>query len=341
MKTLQRQCRSAESLDRNTAERMFVGLAADDAPPDFASVAAILVAAAAATDGSSTVPGEFVALRAYRDAVSAGVPARTHLRLQPWRTAAGRIAVFTAVGAVAIGGGVAAAATGSLPAPAQRVVHQILGGFGVPAEVTPDADPADLVRPIGEAGATTATVAPVRQLAPAVAPAPVRQLAPAVVPAPAVAPATTEADSTERIAALPTTTVGDNRSEDANRDDHGEAVSLLAQSIDPGPDHGAAVCLVASGGACMTGGETGPAAVADHRSETGVENSAKRHRGQTRSDHSAKARQDVGAVVDSAKGRRNGTGPAGSAQDHRSATGAEHSASDHRRGTVDSAHDRG
>lgn len=329
MKTLQRPCRSAESLDRNTAERMFVGLAADDAPPDFASVAAILVAAAAATNGSSTVPGEFAALRAYRDAVSAGVPARTHLRLQPWRTAAGRIAVFTAVGAVAIGGGVAAAATGSLPAPAQRVVHQILGGFGVPAEVTPDADPADLVRPIGEAGATTATVAPVRQLAPA------------VVPAPAVAPATTEADSTERIAAVPTTTVGDNRSEDANRDDHGEAVSLLARSIDPGPDHGAAVCLVASGGACMTGGETGPAAVADHRSETGVENSAKRHRGQTRSDHSAKAGQDADAVVESAKDRRNGSGSADSAQNHRSATGAEHSASEHRRGTVNSAHDRG
>jgi len=331
MKTLQRRRRSAERLDRNTAERMFVGLAADDAPPDFASVAAILVAAAAAADGSSAVPGEFVALRAYRDAVSVGVPGRTEPRFQPWRTAAGRIAVFTAAGALAIGGGVAAAATGSLPSPAQRVVHQILGGFGVLADVTPGADPADLVRSIGETGATTATVAPVPQLAPAAAPA----------PAPAVAPATTEADSTERIAAVPTTTAGGSDSEDADKDDHGEAVSLLAQSVDPGPDHGAAVCLVASGGACMTDDETGPAAVADHRSEAGVENSAKRHRGQTRSDHSATARQDADAVVDPAKDRRNGSGSADSAQDHRSATGAEHSASDHRRGTVNSAHDRG
>ncbi len=337
MKTLQRQCRSAESLDRNTAERMFVGLAADDAPPDFASVAAILVAAAAATDGSSTVPGEFAALRAYRDAVSAGVPGRTHSRLQPWRTAAGRIAVFTAVGAVAIGGGVAAAATGSLPAPAQRVVHQILGGFGVPAEVTPDADPADLVRPIGQTSATTSPGA--------IGPQSART----------AAPATTRADSTETIAAVPATiaaapatiaaapapTTSDSPPEDANRDDHGEAVSLLARSIDPGSSHGAAVCLVASGGACMTGDETGPDAVADHRSETGAENAAKRDRGQTRSDRSAKARQDVGAVADSAKDRRKGTGPADLAQNNRSATGAEHSASDYRRGTVNSAHDRG
>lgn len=321
MNTLKRHRRNALSLDRNTAERMFVGLAADDAPPDYAAVAAVLAAAAAPADGSSTAPGEFAAMRAYRDAVYAGVTAPAERRFQPWRTAAGRIAVFATAGALAIGGGVAAAATGSLPAPAQRVAHQILGGLGVPAEVTPDAIPANVDRP--DADVTTAPGLIVRQWA--------RTAKPTTTE---VIPATTEVIPAEApaVAVATTTTPDDNA-----KNDHGEAVSSVARSVDPGPDHGAAVCFVASEGACIAGDRGVSNSAKDHRSETGAQNSAKSHRGETDADNSSKSRQNAGGVADSAKDHRSATGAENSAKSHRSETGAANSATGRQSGVSDRA----
>ncbi len=278
MNTSKRPRRNAQGLDQITAERMFVGLAADDAPPDYAAVAAVLAAAAAPADESSTAPGEYAAVRAYHDAIYATVPARSARRFQPWRTAAGRITVFATAGALAMGGGGAAAATGSLPAPAQRVAHQILGGLGVPA-VTPDAIPANLDHHRGDADGTKVPGVTVRQST-RTSEASTTELIPAESPAPAPAtPATTDAD------------------------DHGKAVSSIAKSADPGPEHGAEVCAVASDGACKTRDRGESHSADEHRSDDGTKHSAHKHRSDDGTEHSA--------------------------HKHRSDTGTEHSAKDH------------
>jgi hypothetical protein len=202
---------------------MFAGLSADDAPPNYAAVASLL-AAAASVDGAAaddvTAPGEHAVMRAYRDAMHAGARVRARRRVQPWRTAAGRIAVFATASTLAIGGGVAAAATGSLPAPAQRVAHHILGGLGVPPASSHGV--AVIHVRTSETGATSTT---------------------------AERPAA-------RLVAAETSTPPASSTESTTKDNHGAAVSSVAHSAEPGPDHGAAVCFIASDGACLAGRES-------------------------------------------------------------------------------------
>jgi hypothetical protein len=329
MNTLKRHRRNAQGLDRNTAERMFVGLAADDAPPDYAAVAAVLAAAAAPADGSSTAPGEYAAMRAYRDAVYSAAPAPAGRRFQPWRTAVGRIAVFATAGALALGGGVAAAATGSLPAPAQRVAHHILGGLGVPADVTPDAVPANVDR----RDATTAPGLLVRESARTPKPT-TTEVIPAQAPEVA-ADTTTDDTTTDDTTTDDTTTTDDNA-----KNDHGEDVSSIARSVDPGPGHGAAVCFVASEGACIAGDRGDSDSATDRRSEPGAENSAKSHRGETGAENSSKSRQNASGAVDSSKDHRSTTGAENSAKSqksHQSETGAANSAKGRQSGASDGA----
>jgi hypothetical protein len=220
-------------LDRDTAERMFAGLSADDAPPNYAAVASLL-AAVASVDGAAiddvTVPGEHAAMRAYRDAMHAGARVRTLRRVQPWRTAAGRIAVFATASTLAIGGGVAAAATGSLPAPAQRVAHQILSGLGVPPASSHSVAVIHVRTSETVATSTTVSATPVQS--------------------------TTAERPAARLVAAETSTPPASSTESTTEDNHGAAVSSVAHSAEPGPDHGAAVCFVASEGACLAGRES-------------------------------------------------------------------------------------
>lgn len=297
MNTSKRPRRNAQGLDRSTAERMFVGLAADDAPPDYAAVAAVLAAAAAPADESSTAPGEYAAVRAYHDAIYATVPARSRSarRFQPWHTAAGRIAVFATAGALAMGGGVAAAATGSLPAPAQRVAHQILGGLGVPA-VTSSAIPANFDHSRGDTDATTASSVTVPQSTRTSGPSTTEVIpAEAPAPAPALAPATTAK---------------------TDADDHGKAVSSIAKSADAGAEHGAEVCIVASDGECKN-------------RDRGESHSSHKHRGDTGTEHAAKKHHSDDGADNSSHKHRNHDSTGHSAKDHRSDTGADNSTKDH------------
>lgn len=220
-------------LDRDTAERMFAGLSADDTPPNYAAVASLL-AAVASVDGAAiddvAVPGEHAAMRAYRDAMHAGARVRTQRRVQPWRTAAGRIAVFATASTLAIGGGVAAAATGSLPAPAQRVAHHILGGLGVPPASSHGVAVIHVRTSETVASSTTVSTTPVQS--------------------------TTAERPAARLVAAETSTPPASSTESTTEDNHGAAVSSVAHSAEPGPDHGAAVCFVASEGACLAGRES-------------------------------------------------------------------------------------
>jgi hypothetical protein len=112
------------AIDQDTADRLLAGrLDPADAPPGYAEVANVLAAAAAPThphelDDESAALAAFSAARPDRNgAVSHAAPRR------------GRLGSKLAVVAVAVGvlmvGGVAAAATGSLPEPAQRVVDSV------------------------------------------------------------------------------------------------------------------------------------------------------------------------------------------------------------------------
>ena len=304
MNTSKRHRRNAQGLDRFTAERMLVGLAADDAPPDYAAVAAVLAAAAAPADESSAALGEYAAVRAYHDAIYATAPVRAERRFQPWRTAAGRIAVFATAGALAMGGGVAAAATGSLPAPAQRVAHQILGGLGVPA-VTSSAIPANFDHPQGDTDATTApgvTVLPSTHTADLST----TEVIPAEAPAPA--PATTAT---------------------TDADDHGKAVSSIAKSADAGPEHGAEVCIVASDAACTTKDRGETHSADEHSSESDAEHSANEHRRKSSDKNSANEHRSESGAEHSANEHRGESNSDKSANKHRADTGAANATGDH------------
>jgi hypothetical protein len=87
-----------------------------------------LLAVAAAPDEPGPVPGEAAALSAFR----AAHPVRPDSRaLRPRRTAARTLAAAAVGAGVLLTGGMAAAATGSLPAQAQQQAHTILARVGV------------------------------------------------------------------------------------------------------------------------------------------------------------------------------------------------------------------
>lgn len=216
MRFSRRGARYLPELDPETAERMFAGLPADDAPPGFAAVADLLAAAAATAD-DGPLRGEAAAMAAFRaEAVKSRTVTyeRPTMSLHSFR---GRVVIAAAAGLITLGGGVAAAATGSLPTPVQRVAHQVLGGIGVPPAVD---DVAHVTVTHGDHDSTT-------------------------VPTTVVIPPTT--NSTEPAAV----NTPDEQVVETTESNHGQTVAAAAHSAEPGPDHGAAVCAVASKGACQ------------------------------------------------------------------------------------------
>jgi hypothetical protein len=74
-------------------------------------------------------PGESAALVAFRELVPVRPVRRTPLQ---WiAESRARFAVVASVGVLTLGGGVAAAATGALPGPAQSAAHAVFGTIGV------------------------------------------------------------------------------------------------------------------------------------------------------------------------------------------------------------------
>jgi hypothetical protein len=126
------------ALDEGTAERLLTGrLDAADAPPGYGRVAALLASVSAPPDtqelaGQAAVVAAFEAAARSRPARPVGVRLLIPRRSQVF-TKLLTVKVASAVLGVLVTGGVAAAATGSLPAPAQQAAHALLGGAGVPA----------------------------------------------------------------------------------------------------------------------------------------------------------------------------------------------------------------
>jgi hypothetical protein len=120
------------ALDERTAERLLAGrLVLTEVPPDYARVAEVL-AAAAAPPSSDELAGEHAAVAQF--AAAAGpIPPRAsrrrgsgHTRLVGAKLAAAAVVVVLSLA------GVAGAVSGTLPDPAQRVAHRVLGRAGVP-----------------------------------------------------------------------------------------------------------------------------------------------------------------------------------------------------------------
>ena len=123
------------ALDEGTAERLLTGrMAPADAPPGYARAAAMLAAVSAPPDaeelgGEATIVAVFAAAARSRPVdVRLLTPRRSRVltKLLTLKAAAALLGVLAT-------GGVAAAATGNLPDPAQQAAHALLGGAGVPA----------------------------------------------------------------------------------------------------------------------------------------------------------------------------------------------------------------
>jgi hypothetical protein len=127
--TVPEQKSAAGSLPDDALDRLLATVAAGDEPAaELASLYAVLRAASAPAEPGAQ-PGESAALAAF----AASVPVR-RMRRTParWLTESRtRLAVATSAFALVLGGGVAAAATGSLPGPAQGAAHDVLGAIGV------------------------------------------------------------------------------------------------------------------------------------------------------------------------------------------------------------------
>jgi hypothetical protein len=121
------------ALDEGTAERLLAGrLDPSNAPPGYAAAAAVLAAASAPPDAEE-LASEAAIVAAFAAAARSHSPhLPTHRRSRVF-TKLLTVKAAVAVLGVLVGGGVAAAATGNLPAPAQQAAHALLGGARVPA----------------------------------------------------------------------------------------------------------------------------------------------------------------------------------------------------------------
>jgi hypothetical protein len=127
------------ALDQGTASRILDGLGQADVPPAYVSLAKVLAAASAPgrpeeLEGEATVVAAFVGQRAR----TVELPAKNG-ELRPLdrrglivsRLVAQKVAAVAVAGGLALGGGLAAAATGSLPGAAQGVAFGALGFMGI------------------------------------------------------------------------------------------------------------------------------------------------------------------------------------------------------------------
>jgi hypothetical protein len=144
-------------LDDQTADRLLSGgMAPDDAPPGYAAVAALLGSARPAPSTGS--PADVDALvEAIRTDTGPADPRRKPVlaRLLTVKAAA-------LVGALVLGAGTAAAATGSLPGPAQDTAHDVLAkvGVGVPKDDAPKHRDDGAPGQEGEDASTTTSTTP-------------------------------------------------------------------------------------------------------------------------------------------------------------------------------------
>ncbi|MDQ1683698.1 MAG: hypothetical protein QOC82_435 [Frankiaceae bacterium] len=116
-------------MSADALERLLAAVSTGDEPaPEFASLYAVLRSASAPAEPGAQ-PGESAALAAFAEMV----PVR-RVRRSPaqWVTETRtRIAVAAGASLLVLSGGVAAAATGTLPGPAQGAAHDVLGVIGV------------------------------------------------------------------------------------------------------------------------------------------------------------------------------------------------------------------
>ena len=126
---LPEQHRDVDGASADALERLLGAVASGDQPqPELASLYAVLSAASSPAEPGA-LPGESAALAAFIEAVPVRRMRRAPLR---WLSESKmRLAVATGAGVLVLGGGVAAAATGSLPGPAQGAAHDVLGAIGV------------------------------------------------------------------------------------------------------------------------------------------------------------------------------------------------------------------
>jgi hypothetical protein len=121
------------ALDEGTAERLLTGrLDPADAPPGYSPVAAVLAAMSAPPD-TEELAGQAAIVAVFAAATRSHSPQLIDPRRSRVLTKLLTAKAAAAVLGVLMGGGVAAAATGNLPAPAQQTAHALLGGTGVPA----------------------------------------------------------------------------------------------------------------------------------------------------------------------------------------------------------------
>lgn len=116
-------------MSADALERLLANVATGDEPaPELGSLFALLRSASAPAEAGAQ-PGESAALAAFSATVPVRKMRRTPVRwLTETRT---RLAIATSAGVLVLGGGVAAAATGSLPGAAQGTAHDVLGAIGV------------------------------------------------------------------------------------------------------------------------------------------------------------------------------------------------------------------
>jgi hypothetical protein len=127
------QARHRLALDEGTAERLLAGrLDPADAPPGYGRVAAVLAAVSAPPD-TEELAGQAAIVAVFAAAARSHSPQSIDPRRSRVLTKLLTVKAAAAVLGVLMGGGVAAAATGNLPAPAQQAAHAVLGGAGVPA----------------------------------------------------------------------------------------------------------------------------------------------------------------------------------------------------------------
>lgn len=126
---LPEQQRDRDGLSAAALDCLLADVAAGQEPAaELGSLYAMLRAASAPAEPGAQ-PGESAAMAAFVENVPLRRMRRTPLRwLNETKT---RLAVATGAGVLVLGGGVAAAATGSLPGPAQGAAHAVLGAIGV------------------------------------------------------------------------------------------------------------------------------------------------------------------------------------------------------------------
>jgi hypothetical protein len=121
------------ALDEGTAERLLTGrLDPADAPPGYSPVAALLAAVSAPPD-TEELAGQAAIVAVFAAAARPHSPQLIGPRRSRVLTKLLTAKAAAAVLGVLMTGGVAAAATGNLPAPAQQAAHALLGGAGLPA----------------------------------------------------------------------------------------------------------------------------------------------------------------------------------------------------------------